>query len=187
MWFLRLLYKAFTTTPKTIVPRVPALYFSPLKIQNAKLFKELHCKPYEVERKCKLGGFKKVFSFFFFDIPEVQFGFQDPASPTMEGIIDLHHDICFFLLIVMVFVSWLLLRSYQDSIAESYSNIEFLSQLNHRLFIDAHWAAVRLELSARGDLKLRKCLKKTVNNDFTKLKSRYYDVPTLESPVLEVL
>jgi hypothetical protein len=26
-----------------------------------------------------------------------QMGFQDPATASMEGIIDLHHDICFFL------------------------------------------------------------------------------------------
>jgi heme/copper-type cytochrome/quinol oxidase subunit 2 len=33
-----------------------------------------------------------------------QINFQDPASPIMEGIIDLHHDIMFFLIIVVVFV-----------------------------------------------------------------------------------
>jgi cytochrome c oxidase subunit 2 len=33
-----------------------------------------------------------------------QINFQDPASPIMEGITDLHHDIMFFLVVVMVFV-----------------------------------------------------------------------------------
>jgi len=28
--------------------------------------------------------------------------FQDPASPVMEKIIDLHHDIQFFLIIIIV-------------------------------------------------------------------------------------
>jgi len=37
-----------------------------------------------------------------------QIGFQDPASPIMEGIIDLHHDLFFFLILVSVFVSWIL-------------------------------------------------------------------------------
>jgi len=33
----------------------------------------------------------------FFDIPRLlQFTFQDPATPIMEGIIDLHHNIFFF-------------------------------------------------------------------------------------------
>lgn len=40
-----------------------------------------------------------------------QLGFQDPATPIMEGIIDLHHDLFFFLIMVCVFVSSLLLRT----------------------------------------------------------------------------
>jgi cytochrome c oxidase subunit 1 len=39
-----------------------------------------------------------------------QMGFQDPASGVMEGIIDLHHDIIFFLVIVVALVTWLLIR-----------------------------------------------------------------------------
>ena len=39
------------------------------------------------------------------DAPEPwQLGFQDPATPVMQGIIDLHHDICFFMIVVAVFV-----------------------------------------------------------------------------------
>lgn len=46
------------------------------------------------------------------DAPEAwQMGFQDPATPVMQGIIDLHHDISFFLLIVLVFVIWMLART----------------------------------------------------------------------------
>ena len=30
--------------------------------------------------------------------------FQDPASPLMRGLIELHHDICFFLLIIICLV-----------------------------------------------------------------------------------
>jgi cytochrome c oxidase subunit 2 len=35
-----------------------------------------------------------------------QLGFQDPASELMEGIINLHHDIMFFLIWVIVLVSF---------------------------------------------------------------------------------
>ena len=46
------------------------------------------------------------------DAPEAwQMGFQDPATPVMQGIIDLHHDICFFLLVILVFVMWMLART----------------------------------------------------------------------------
>jgi cytochrome c oxidase subunit 2 len=46
------------------------------------------------------------------DAPEAwQMGFQDPATPTMQGIVDLHHDICFFMLVILVFVLWMLGRT----------------------------------------------------------------------------
>ena len=39
-----------------------------------------------------------------------QLGLQDPATPIMEGIVDLHHDIMYFLIIICVFVLFLLVR-----------------------------------------------------------------------------
>lgn len=39
-----------------------------------------------------------------------QWDFQDAASPIMEGIVDLHHDLMFFLIIIVVFVTWMLVR-----------------------------------------------------------------------------
>jgi len=34
---------------------------------------------------------------------EWQLGFQDPATPIMEGIVDLHHDIMFFFMYYLYF------------------------------------------------------------------------------------
>ena len=46
------------------------------------------------------------------DAPENwQIGFQDPATPIMQGIIDLHHDIFFFMLVILIFVLWMLART----------------------------------------------------------------------------
>nr|YP_006073027.1 cytochrome c oxidase subunit 2 [Nitella hyalina]AEH42842.1 cytochrome c oxidase subunit 2 [Nitella hyalina] len=39
-----------------------------------------------------------------------QYGFQDAATPMMQGIIDLHHDIFFFLMVILIFVLWMLVR-----------------------------------------------------------------------------
>ena len=39
-----------------------------------------------------------------------QLGFQDPATPAMEGIISFHNDIMFFLTVIAIFVTWLLGR-----------------------------------------------------------------------------
>lgn len=53
-----------------------------------------------------------VNSIYYFDAPEPwQIGFQDPATPVMQGIINLHHDIMFFLVFVVLFVSWMLVRT----------------------------------------------------------------------------
>ena len=44
-------------------------------------------------------------SFVFLDAPlPWQIGFQDPATPTIEGIIRFHHDLMFLLVIIVVFV-----------------------------------------------------------------------------------
>jgi cytochrome c oxidase subunit 2 len=40
-----------------------------------------------------------------------QINFQDPATPLMEGIVDLHHDIMFFMCIVSIFVLYMLIRT----------------------------------------------------------------------------
>ena len=40
-----------------------------------------------------------------------QLGFQDAATPMMQGIMDLHHDIFFFLILILVFVSRILVRA----------------------------------------------------------------------------
>ena len=41
-----------------------------------------------------------------------QLGFQDPATPTMQGIIRFHHDMIFLLILIVVFVGWLMFRCY---------------------------------------------------------------------------
>lgn len=48
----------------------------------------------------------------FCDLPEAwRFGFQDPATPVMEGLIDLFHNICFYLVLVLVLVGWMLIAN----------------------------------------------------------------------------
>jgi cytochrome c oxidase subunit II len=39
-----------------------------------------------------------------------QWNFQTPATAIMEKIVDLHHDLMFFIILVVVFVSWMLGR-----------------------------------------------------------------------------
>lgn len=42
------------------------------------------------------------------NVLNMQFDFQNPATSVMEGIIDFHHDIMFFIIVIVVFVAWVL-------------------------------------------------------------------------------
>nr|YP_011017683.1 cytochrome c oxidase subunit 2 [Dasysiphonia japonica]WQF69506.1 cytochrome c oxidase subunit 2 [Dasysiphonia japonica] len=77
------------------------------------------------------------FLFSFSDVAENwQLGFQDPATPIMEGIINLHHDLMFFVCTISIFVSWMLLRTiwYYN---ENNNNIS--STLTHGTLIEIIW------------------------------------------------
>jgi cytochrome c oxidase subunit 1 len=51
------------------------------------------------------------FGLFLFDRPTPwQLMFQDPATSIMEGIIDLHNDIMFYLVLISTFVLWMMVR-----------------------------------------------------------------------------
>jgi cytochrome c oxidase subunit 2 len=41
-------------------------------------------------------------------------GFQDTATPIMEGIVDLHNYIFFYLILIFVFVFWMLMSIFWD-------------------------------------------------------------------------
>lgn len=74
------------------------------------------------------------------DAPEKwQFGFQDPATPIMEGIINLHHDLMFFICLISVFVSWILIRVLWHFISTK-STVPFL--ITHGTLIELLWTTI---------------------------------------------
>ena len=42
-----------------------------------------------------------------------QLGFQDPATPIMEGIVTLHHEVMAIIVFIGVFVAYLMVRCVQ--------------------------------------------------------------------------
>lgn len=53
----------------------------------------------------KFSNFIGVFN----DAPKPwQIGFQDGATPIMEGIVELHDQVLFYLIVILVFLSWIL-------------------------------------------------------------------------------
>jgi heme/copper-type cytochrome/quinol oxidase subunit 2 len=43
-----------------------------------------------------------------------QFGFQDSATSLMEGIVELHAFVCFFLIVISVVVIWILFQIIEN-------------------------------------------------------------------------
>lgn len=87
---------------------------------------------------CKMTDF--LFSRAWMDAPESwQLGFQDAATPMMQGIIDLHQDIFFFAIIILVFVLWMLLRSLWHFY---YSNNPIPERIVHGTTIEIVWTVV---------------------------------------------
>ena len=73
-------------------------YFD-LRLPGA-IFFELFSKIYKLNVKGQSLGLKKKN-----DAPlPYQLTFQDPATSGMEGIIDLHHEIMFYVVIIITFV-----------------------------------------------------------------------------------
>jgi len=79
-------------------------------------------------------------SFALNDAPEPwQFGFQDPATPIMEGIINFHNHIMFFLTVIGIAVMWLLYRCI--SLYDKDVNLE-VDNFTHSTVLEIVWTVV---------------------------------------------
>jgi cytochrome c oxidase subunit 2 len=78
----------------------------------------------------------------FYDSPvSRQYGFQDPATPIMEGIIDLHHDLMFFLVVVCIFVVWMLARILYFFINRN-NEIHVPIRFTHHTTLEVVWTII---------------------------------------------
>lgn len=68
-----------------------------------------------------------------------QLSFQDAATPVMQGIIDLHHDIMFFLIIILIFVLWMLVRTLWHF---NYKRNPIPERIVHGTTIEIIWTVV---------------------------------------------
>ena len=74
------------------------------------------------------------------DAPEsFQYGFQDPATPVMIGLSNLHHDIMFLIILIMVSVSWVLARATNGFLEEKNS---FPVSIVHASTLEVVWTIV---------------------------------------------
>lgn len=72
------------------------------------------------------------------DVPEpLQFGFQDPASPAAIGIEDLHNYIMYYIFIIVIGVTYLILISIVR-----FNNNLTLVNINHGSLLEIIWTLV---------------------------------------------
>jgi Cytochrome C oxidase subunit II, transmembrane domain len=88
----------------------------------------------------------KSFSFLIASIPHhTQFTeFQLPATPIMEGIVDLHNDIMFFLILVVTFVFYMLFATFIQFTQSVDSNRHGFvgDNLTHNTPIEVIWTTI---------------------------------------------
>lgn len=65
-----------------------------------------------------------------------QLGFQDPATAIMEGIINFHHDLFFFLVVILFFVLQLLVRCIYFFSIESF---DYKNEELKKNFLNINW------------------------------------------------
>ena len=70
-----------------------------------------------------------------------QVGFQTPATPIMEGIIDLHHDIMFFLVFIIIFVLYLLI-AIVFFFHEGARGLDNVSRVSHHTRLEIIWTVI---------------------------------------------
>jgi cytochrome c oxidase subunit 2 len=68
-----------------------------------------------------------------------QFGFQDPATPIMDGIIRFHHELIIVLITVVIFVSWIILRTLV--LFNSTTHPKPRKRVHHRL-LEVIWTVI---------------------------------------------
>jgi cytochrome c oxidase subunit 1 len=74
-----------------------------------------------------------------------QMDFQDPATPCMEGIIDLHHEIMFYLIIIVMFILWMLLitvEHFQIPDQKDWSEFTVMDGLTHHSGLEWAWTFI---------------------------------------------
>lgn len=74
-----------------------------------------------------------------------QLSFQDPATPVMEGIINLHHDLMFFITFLFFFVSIVLGRTlyyFTGAVTDKHHSPNYSRNIVHGTTIEIIWTVL---------------------------------------------
>lgn len=98
---------------------------------------------------------------------EYQLDFQDPSTPIMEGIIDLHNDIFFYLVLILAAVTWILIRTIW--LFRKSANRK-LRHFTHNTFLEIVWTitpALILMIIATPSFALLYSMDEIIDPDMT--------------------
>jgi heme/copper-type cytochrome/quinol oxidase subunit 2 len=88
-----------------------------------------------------VSSIKAAAGLLIFDAPVPwQMNFQTPATEIMEKIVDLHHDIMFFLIVIVVFVSWMMGRIIQ--FYRSQNKLSLRVAFSHHTILEQVWTII---------------------------------------------
>lgn len=73
-----------------------------------------------------------------------QISFQDPATPVMEGIVNLHHDLMFFITFIFFFVLVVMTRTlhYFSGVVTNTTNSNYNRHIVHGTTIEIIWTVL---------------------------------------------
>lgn len=70
-----------------------------------------------------------------------QFGLQEPATPSAEGIIHFHNYLMFFMIVVCVLVFWILYKII-DLFDESKNDLKKVQKFSHSSLLEIMWTII---------------------------------------------
>ena len=68
-----------------------------------------------------------------------QLGFQDPATPIMEGIVEFHNHLMFFVILIATLISWLVVISFYYYYEKFQTKSEMFT---HSTYLEVIWTVV---------------------------------------------
>ena len=75
-----------------------------------------------------------------------EYRFRDPVTPLMEGIIEVHNHVMFFVIIIFIFVSWWIRRIVQnfafDKTPKKIHHVIYKINFSHNTFIEIVWTII---------------------------------------------
>lgn len=83
-----------------------------------------------------------IYSFIYDIASPWQMSFQDPATIAMNNLIDLHHDIMFFLILIVLFVAYFLIRAITKFNFKNNKDDLLPSDITHNTLLEIIWTII---------------------------------------------